>query len=108
MKRFPKIFLLLGFCVLLTSSCVIGPLTNQVSESMGIDNATLLTKKSYPISSIKNVKVTTSGGFISVTGDADQEAVLEMYVRPNTSNHISKEEIQEILDRDYDIVIEQK
>ena len=105
MKLVPKLYLLLTACLILNSSCVIGPLTNQVSESMGVDNAILLTKKSYPIESVKNVKVTTSGGFVSVTGDADQEAVLEMYVRPNTSSRISKEEIQTILDRDYEISI---
>lgn len=108
MKNTLKLYLLSAIALLLSSSCIIGPLTNQVSESMGIDNATLLTKKSYPIESVKKVKVTTSGGYVSVVGDADQEAVLEMYVRPNSSTNLSKDEMQKILDRDYEISIQQK
>jgi len=108
MKLTPKIFLLLGICVILNSSCVIGTIANQISESNDNGDAILLTKKTFPISSIKEVKVNTSGGSISVTGDAEQEAVLEMYVKSNKSRSLSKEEIQEILDRDYDINIEEK
>jgi len=108
MKLTPKIFLALGLCVVLNSSCVIGTIANQITESNDNSDAILLTKKSFPISSVKNVKVTTSGGSISVTGDAEQEAVLEMYVKSNKSRSLSKEEIQKILDRDYEINIEQK
>jgi hypothetical protein len=73
-----------------------------------MDDATLFAKKSYPIASIKNVKVSTSGGSISVTGDASNEAVLEMYVKPNNNRRLSESEIQNILDRDYDITLEQQ
>jgi len=108
MKLTPKILLALGLCVVLNSSCVIGTIANQVTESDDNSDAVLLTKKSYPISSVKEAKVTTSGGSISVTGDAEQEAVLEMYVKSNKSRSLSKEEIQKILDRDYEVNIEQR
>lgn len=55
---------------------------------------------------IKNVKVRTSGGGITVTGVNASEARLEVYVRPNgNSGSLSKEEIQKRLDEDYELTI---
>src|SRR5690606_28825808 len=109
MKTLTKIFFLVGAFTIFTSSCVIGSISDQLSGAIsGIDDATLFTKKSYPIASVKNVKVWTSGGSISVTGDASNEAVLEMYVKPNNNRRLSDSEIQNILDRDYDITLEQQ
>jgi hypothetical protein len=102
MKPTFKIFLLLGFFIILNSSFSRGIGFNQLK-----DDGVLVTKKTFPLSTIKVVKVTTSGGSISVTGDANQEAVLEMYVKSNNSRRLTREDIQEILDRDYEIDIQQ-
>lgn len=112
MKLFPKLTILAGVCVLLTSSCMIGSIADRIADAnngdAGSGDAILLTKNTYPVSSVQDLKVWTSGGSINVAGDATQEAVIEMYVKPNNNRNLSKGEIQEILDRDYDIRIEQK
>jgi hypothetical protein len=56
--------------------------------------------------SIKNVKVQTSGGSIAVEGVAEGQTRIEMYVQANGNNNtLSKEEIQERLEKDYAIEI---
>lgn len=107
MKIISKIFVLLGFTILI-SSCNVGTIVDRIINSGNNDDANLLIKKSFPISTIKAANVTTSGGSISVMGDADQEAVIEMYVKSNRGRSLSKSEIQEILDQDYEINIEQR
>ena len=63
--------------------------------------------KSLSNESIKNIKVETSGGSISVTGGSNSEARIEVYVRGNNGreNMLSKEEIQKRLSEDYDLNI---
>ncbi len=53
---------------------------------------------------IGRVEVRTSGGSISVTGVPESEARVEVYVRGNNSAPLSKEEIQERLEK-YDLKI---
>lgn len=112
MKLFTKLTLLAGVCVLLTSSCMIGSIADRIAYAndgdVGSGDAILLTKNTYPVSSVQDLRVSTSGGSIDVAGDATQEAVIEMYVKPNNNRNLSKGEIQEILDRDYEIRIEQR
>ena len=56
--------------------------------------------------SIKNVKVQTSGGSITVDGAGEGQTRIEMYVQANgNNNNLSKEEIQSRLERDYAIEI---
>jgi len=57
--------------------------------------------------SIKNIKMQTSGGNITVTAVNAAEARLEVYVQPNNSrnNSMTKEEIQKRIDEDYDLTI---
>ncbi|MGZ8537569.1 MAG: DUF4097 family beta strand repeat-containing protein [Flavisolibacter sp.] len=60
--------------------------------------------KSLSGESIKNVKVETSGGSISVTGGS--EARIDVYVTPNNGKeNLSKEEIKQRLEEKYDVVI---
>ncbi len=56
---------------------------------------------------IKNIKMQTSGGNITVSSVSSSEARLEVYVQPNNSrmNTMTKEEIQKRLDEDYDLTI---
>lgn len=110
MRTSTKLFLMLAIGVTVNSSCAIGSVSDMVA---GIteeqhNDAILLTSKSYPVSSIKALEVATSGGSIQVTGDASGEAVLEMYVRSGNNRNLSKSEIEEVLERDYEISIEER
>jgi len=56
--------------------------------------------------SVKNVKVQTSGGGITVEGISNGQTKLEMYVVPNDRHdNLTKEEIQAKLEKDYSIEI---
>jgi DUF4097 and DUF4098 domain-containing protein YvlB len=57
--------------------------------------------------SIKNIKMQTTGGNITVSSVNSSEARLEVYVQPSNSrtNVLTKEEIQKRLDEDYDLTI---
>src|SRR5690606_27645712 len=85
--------------------CAIGSISDMVSHVTEEQNsdAILLTSKTYPVASIKALKVATSGGSIQVSGDASREAVVQMYVRPNNNKRLSQDEIEEIIERDYEI-----
>ena len=107
MKITSKIFLLLGVTILM-SSCNVDTIVDRIIESGNSDDAHLLLKKSFPVSTIEAANVTTSGGSISVIGDADQAAVVEMYVKSNRGRNLSISDIQDILDEDYEIDIEQR
>lgn len=63
--------------------------------------------RSLATESIKNVKVETSGGSISVTGGNNSEARIEVYVRANNrrDTELTKEEIAKRLNEDYDLNI---
>ncbi|ANI89884.1 hypothetical protein A9P82_11655 [Arachidicoccus ginsenosidimutans] len=65
----------------------------------------LMQTKSFGISEVKNVNASTTLGSITVTGDATGEASVEMYAQANNNQHLSKDEIQQIINRDYNIEI---
>jgi hypothetical protein len=112
MKLFSKFTLLAGVFVLLSSSCMIGNIADRIAEAtddnnIGSGEAILIVTNTYPVSTVQDLRISTSGGSIEVAGDANQHAVIEMYVKEGSRN-LSKSEIQEILDRDYEIRIEQR
>lgn len=62
--------------------------------------------KSLSSESIRDVFVKTSGGSISVTGVDASEARVEVYVRPSNNRFaLSKEEIREKLEEDYELTV---
>ncbi|HTD92497.1 MAG TPA: hypothetical protein VK644_01745 [Chitinophagaceae bacterium] len=65
----------------------------------------LLITKSLSSETIRNVKVETSGGAISVTGGAAADARVEVYVRANSNRKPTKEELQAQLNERYDLEI---
>jgi putative adhesin len=69
-------------------------------------NGTLYLTKSLAAESIKNVEAKTSGGSIEVSGGNAQEARIEVYVSMNGHHtDLSKEEIKEKLNADYDLTV---
>src|SRR5690554_2745555 len=109
MRTSTKLFLMLAIGLTVNSSCAIGSISDMVTNVTEEQNsdAILLTSKTYPVASIKALKVATSGGSIQVSGDASREAVVQMYVRPNNNKRLSQDEIEEIIERDYEISIEE-
>ncbi|GEO09204.1 DUF4097 family beta strand repeat-containing protein [Segetibacter aerophilus] len=67
-------------------------------------NETPYMTKSLSGDAIKNVEVKTSGGSISVTGANPSESRIEVYIHGNNGkNDLSKEEIQQRLNENYDL-----
>lgn len=65
----------------------------------------LILSKSFSISDIKNVEASTSGGSISVAGDAGGNATIEVFGQGNNGKRLTKDEIMQILNRDYDFSV---
>jgi DUF4097 and DUF4098 domain-containing protein YvlB len=64
--------------------------------------------KTYKSSEIKNLSVRTSGGGISITGGAGDEARVEIYVKGNNGNaKLSKEEIEDRL-KEYELSVKKE
>ncbi|MES2517164.1 MAG: hypothetical protein V4585_03585 [Bacteroidota bacterium] len=64
--------------------------------------------KTFSASAIKNLKMTTSGGSLMVSGSNTSEAKIEVYVRSNNGNdEISKEELEERL-KNYELSVTQE
>ncbi|SEA50342.1 hypothetical protein SAMN05192529_12347 [Arachidicoccus rhizosphaerae] len=67
-----------------------------------------LMTKSFNAGSIGNVKAITSGGNISIDGDAVGQATIEVLGRGNNGKNYSKEEIMEILKNDYEFSVDKE
>jgi DUF4097 and DUF4098 domain-containing protein YvlB len=63
--------------------------------------------KSFSRESVKQLEARTSGGNISVAGEASGDAKVEVYVHGNNGwgHGLSKEEIQKRLDEEYDLTL---
>ena len=63
--------------------------------------------KTFPAAGVKAVEAETSGGNVSVSGQATGDARVEMYIQTNNGwgEGISREEMQKRLDEGYDITI---
>ena len=108
MKIIPKVCLIIGLFIHLISGCNLNTTVNEVIEIAEKGNSELLAQQSFSLSAIKAVNVSTPNGSISLNGDAEDKATLEMYVRSADGERLSKEELQEILDQDYEITIEER
>ncbi len=76
-----------------------------VNSSFAQDKETPYIVKTYKSSEMKNLHVRTSGGGISVTGMAGDEARVEVYVKGNNGgNNLSKDEIEDRL-KDYELSV---
>lgn len=76
-----------------------------INSSFAQDKETPYFTKTYKSSEMKNLYVRTSGGGISVTGGAGDEARVEVYVRGNNGgDKLSKEEIEDRL-KEYELSV---
>lgn len=76
--------------------------------SLAQDKETPYFVKTYKSSEVKNLNVRTSGGGISVTGGAGDEARVEVYVRGNNGgSNLSKEEIEDRL-KEYELSVKKE
>jgi DUF4097 and DUF4098 domain-containing protein YvlB len=66
-------------------------------------NKTPYETRSLANDAIKSVDVKTSGGNITVSGASGEAARVEIYVRGNGNQDLSREEIKKRLDADYDL-----
>jgi len=62
-------------------------------------------QKSFPRDAVHQLQAETSGGNISVMGEASGEARIEVYVKSNNGRDISKEEIQQRLNEQFDLTV---
>ncbi|MDZ7934021.1 MAG: DUF4097 family beta strand repeat-containing protein [Emticicia sp.] len=75
--------------------------------SLAQDKETPYLVKTYKSSEVKNLNVRTSGGGISVTGGAGNEARVEMYVKGNNGSNLSKDEIENRL-KEYELSVKKE
>ena len=61
--------------------------------------------RNFPASSIKAVEAATSGGSITVSGDAGSQAVVEVFISANGRNNWSDERIRQTLEENYTLDI---
>jgi len=77
----------------------------QTTIVLAQDDKTPYMTKSLASDAINNVIVNTSAGGIQVSGASGQQPRVEVYVRGNNNQQLSKEEIKKRLDDDYDLSI---
>ncbi len=90
--------------------CFLLPSINVLSKDN--ENMPFITKK-FPAASINNVEVTTAGGSIQVTGEAKDEATVEVFIYQGNRSIVNgivqdrwpDEKIQKVLDEYYDLNI---
>jgi len=75
----------------------------QSTMVLAQDDKTPYMTKSLAGDAINNVMVNTSAGGIEVSGESGQQPRVEVYIRGNNNDHLSKEEIKKRLDEDYDL-----
>jgi hypothetical protein len=80
---------------------LISGMVAQAHDSDGV----LFINKSLSADAVNQVEARTSGGGIEVTGVNPSEARIEVYVNKNGRDSYTKEEIQKMVDADYDLTI---
>ena len=75
---------------------------NFLTISAGAQQKDPYMTRNFPASSIREVEATTSGGSLTVSGDAGSQAVVEVFV---TRDKWSAEEIKKVLEENYTIEI---
>ena len=97
-------FAILGAAFIAIALSCISVESNGVNFG-GQSNPVTLMTKSFDASSIKGIEALTSGGNISVTGDAVGQATIEVLGQGNNGKSFSKEEMMDILQKDYEFSV---
>lgn len=79
--------------------------TGSIAIAQGSWEKTPYQTKSLANDAIREVFVKTSGGSISVSGEAGESPRIEIYVRGNNGQELSKEEIDKRLEKDFDLAV---
>ncbi|MCU0471412.1 MAG: DUF4097 domain-containing protein [Arcicella sp.] len=86
-------------------------MTITVGFAQKYDDSKPYMVKTFTANTVKSLKMTTSGGSLTVVGTTDAEAKIEVYVRSNNWNgsgdNLSKEDIEERLER-YELTVTQE
>ena len=77
----------------------------QSTMVLAQDDKTPYMTKSLASDAINNVIVNTSAGGIEVSGQSGQQSRVEVYIRGNNNEHLTREEIKKRLDDDYDLSV---
>lgn len=93
-----KNLLLVGFLVI-AGLLAFTDIDSFNNGSGNIDDSKLYMTKKFPVSSIKDVDINTSGGGITVMGGATSEAKVEVYINGNGRGSLSDSEIEERLEK---------
>jgi len=95
---------ILGAVLIAISLSCISVGNNGVNINGQGDPVSLMTK-SFDVSAIQNVQAITSGGNITIDGDASGQATIEVLGTGNNNRKYTKEEIMNILKRDYEFSV---
>lgn len=104
MKKSILTFASMAVLVLTCISCI--NLQSTFSEGSSEHKVLILTE-AFTSSTVRQVLASTSGGSIKINGDAGKQGSIEVYAQGNNGRTYSKEEIMEILDRDYNLEVGQ-
>lgn len=96
---------LLASGIMFTSISWTNSTSNNYHRDRQKDNEVLLFSKSFNTKDIKNVTVSTTGGSITLAGDATGSASVEVSGQGNNGRKLSKDEILEILKNDYEFLV---
>ncbi len=90
--------------IFVTFICILFGINFYAASASEYDKGPYMTR-SFPVSSVKDIESTTSGGSISVSGDAATNAVVEVYA---SHSGWSDEKIKQTLEENYtiDIMVE--
>lgn len=98
---------MLGIALTALSLSCISVESNGVHLNGQSKQVSLMTK-SFSLSSLNEVQASTSGGNITISGDAAGQATIEVLGQGNNGRSYSKEEIMDILKRDYEFSVEKE
>jgi len=78
---------------------------NTKAQAYNSDEPFLI--KTFANTAVKNVEVSTSGGSISVAGVNPSETRVEVYINGNNDRKLTRDEIQQILNENYEFTVAQ-
>ncbi|MFT4203656.1 MAG: hypothetical protein QM610_07030 [Chitinophagaceae bacterium] len=85
----------------ISTTIVLAAITVNGMAQFNTSNKVLFERKTFPLSAVKNLDLTTSGGTIYAEGATNGEAILEVYVSGNNGKSISLEDAKQRIADNY-------